>query len=83
MFSNHQLRLFHLAFFVECTRILLELKFLRAQYPSKEGERKFRRCLSTSSIKHEIRHFHVVVVQKRQRNAQKNVMHVQRRCFAN
>ena len=59
------------------------IEFLRAQYPSKEGERKFRRCLFTSSIKHEIRHFHVVVVQKRQRNAQKSVMHVQRRCFAN
>ena len=47
------------------------VEFLRAQYTSKEGERKFRRCLFTSSIKHEIRHFHVVVVQKRQRNAQK------------
>ena len=42
------------------------VEFLRAQYPSKEGERKFRRCLFTSSIKHEIRHFHFVVVQKRQ-----------------
>ena len=59
------------------------VEFLRAQYPSKEEERKFRRWLFTSSIKYEIRHFHVVVVQKRQRNEQKSVMHVQRRCFAN
>ena len=32
---------------------------------------KFRRCLFTSSIKHESKHFHVVVVQKRERNVQK------------
>ena len=40
-------------------------------------ERKFRRCLSvlmTSSIKHEIRHFHVVVVQ--------NVKKCTKTCFA-
>ena len=37
----------------------------------------------TSSTKREIRHFHVVVVQGRQRNAQKSVMHVQSCCFAN
>ena len=34
---------------------------------------KFRRCLFTFSIKHEIRYFHVVVVQKRERNVQKSV----------
>ena len=32
---------------------------------------KFRRSLFTFSIKHEILHSHVVVVQKRQRNVQK------------
>ena len=37
----------------------------------------------TSSIKHEIRKFHVVVVQWRLRNVQKNVMHVQSCCLAN
>ena len=38
-------------------------------------------CLvSTSSIKREIKQFHVVVVQRRQRNGQKSVMHVQS-CF--
>ena len=31
---------------------------------SKYSKRKFRRCLFTSSVKREIRHFHVVVVQK-------------------
>ena len=43
---------------------------------------KFRRCLFTLCIKREIRHFHIAVVQKRQRNAQKSVIHVQRCCFA-
>ena len=33
--------------------------------------------------KHEIRKFHIVIVQWRQRNVQKRVMHVQSRCFAN
>ena len=37
----------------------------------------------TSSTKREIRHFHVVVVQWRQRNVQKSVMHVQSCCLAN
>ena len=36
----------------------------------------------TSSTKREIGHFHVVVEQWRQRNVQKNVMHVQSYCFA-
>ena len=36
-----------------------------------------------SSTKREISHFHVVVVQRRLRNVQKSVMHVQSCCFAN
>ena len=36
----------------------------------------------TSSIKREIRKFHVVVVQRWQRNLQKSVMQVQSYCFA-
>ena len=36
-----------------------------------------------SSTKREIRHFHVVVVQRQQRNVPKSVMHVQSYCFAN
>ena len=35
-----------------------------------------------SSTKREFRHFHVVVGQRRQRNVQKSVMHVQSCCFA-
>ena len=38
---------------------------------SKFGERKFRRRLFTYSIKREIRHFHVVVVQKRAKKCTK------------
>ena len=56
---------------------LLKLNF-KGPYPSSEREIKFRRCLFTSCIKHEIRHFHVVVVQKRERS----VMHEQSYCFA-
>ena len=35
------------------------------------------------STEREIRHFHVVVVQRRLRNVQKSVMHMQRCRFAN
>ena len=37
----------------------------------------------TSAKKREIRHFHVVVVQRRQRNVQKSVMHLQSCWIAN
>ena len=49
---------------------------------SNSGKQKGSCCLVVpSSTNHEIRHFHVVVVQKRQRHV--HVMHVQNRCFAN
>ena len=51
-------------------------------YLSSEREIKFRRCLFTFSVKREIRHFHVVVVQKRRTNVQKGVMHMQIYCSA-
>ena len=38
---------------------------------SKFRKRKFRRCLFTSSIEREIRHFHVVGVQKRAKKCTK------------
>ena len=42
------------------------------------------RCLVfTSSVRREIRQFQVVVVQRRQDNVQKSVMHVQSCCFSN
>ena len=47
------------------------------------GKEKESCCLLfPSSTKREIRQFHVVVVQRRQRNVQKSVMHVQSCCFA-
>ena len=50
----------------------------------KVQEKKEGRCLVfMSSTKREIKQFHVVVVQRRQRNEQKDVMHVQSCCFAN
>ena len=57
-------------YFVKRRRTLLKLNF-KGPCPSSEREIKFHRCLFTSSIKHEIRHFHVVFVQKRKRNVQK------------
>ena len=42
-------------------------------YSSSESEINFRHCLFTFRIKHEIKHFHVMVVQKRKSNVQKSV----------
>ena len=51
-------------------------------YPlSSEREEKLRRRLRSSSVKREKRHFHVVVVQTRQGNVQKGVMHAQKLLF--
>ena len=50
-----------------CRRTLLELNSLES-YPSSEGKRNPRRGLFTSSIKGEMRHFHVVFVHWRQSN---------------
>ena len=56
----------------------------KGPYLGSEREIKFRRCLFTFSVKREIRHFHVVVVQKRRTNyIQKSEMHMQIYCFAN
>ena len=52
-------------------------------HSSFERERQIRCRLLTSSIKREIRDFHAVVVQWRQRNVQKSVLHVESCCFAN
>ena len=74
-------RLIQLIYFVKCKRTLFEPNS-KEPCSSSERERKFSRRLFTSSIKCEIRHFRVVVVQWRQRNVQKSVMHVQSCCFA-
>ena len=68
-------------YFVKCRRTLLNLNS-KEPYPSSEREIKFCRCLLTFSIKREIWHFHVVVLQNRQRNVQKSVLHVLSYCFA-
>ena len=58
-------------YFVKRTRTLLNLNS-KGPYSSSESKIKFRRCLFTFSIKHEIRHFHVVFsCRKRRRNVQK------------
>ena len=74
-------RLFQFAENVKCRRISLEW-ISWGRRSSLERERKIHRRLFTSSIKREIRHFHVQVVQGRQRNVQKSVMQVQSCCFA-
>ena len=61
--------------------ILLEL-ISKGLYQSSGKEKEVCCCVFPSSTKREIRHFHVVVVQRRQKNLQKSVMHVQS-CFAN
>ena len=48
----------------------------------KNKKKKVVVLCSRPSTKREIRQFHVVVVQRRQRNVQKSVMHVQSCCFA-
>ena len=79
-----------LCFEVRCFSLYRDYSYLltllnlnsKGRYSSPESEIKFRRCLFTFSIKHEIRHFRVVVVQKRQGNVRKSVMHMQSCCFA-
>ena len=57
-------QLFLPTYFIKYRRTLLELNS-EGPYPSLQREITFRRCLFKYSIKREIRHFHVVVVQKR------------------
>ena len=74
-------RLFHLVYFIKCWQMFLELNSKRLYQSS--GKEKESRCLVfTSSTKRKIRLFHVLVVQRRQRNVQKSVMHVQSCCFS-
>ena len=75
-------RLFHLVSFVKCWQILLELNS-KGLHQSSEKEKESCCLLFPSSTKREIRQFHVVVVQRRQRNVQKSVMHAQSCCFVN
>ena len=58
------------------------VQFLRTVSKFRKRKRKSLSCVHFT-IKSEIRQFHVVVVQQRQRNVQKRVMRVQSCCFAN
>ena len=73
--------MFHLVHFVKCWQIFLELNSKRL-YQSWGKEKESCRLVFTSSTKREIRHFHVVVVQRRQRNVQKSMMYIQSCCFS-
>ena len=73
--------LFQLVQLVKCWQILLEQNSKRL-YQSSEKEKESPCLVFMSSTQSEIRHFHVVVVQWRQRNVQKRVVHVQSCCFA-
>ena len=75
-------RLFQFAENVKRRRIFQEF-ISWGPHSSLGRQRKIRHRLFTSSIKRAIRHFHVLVVQWRQRNVQKSVMHVQSCCFLN
>ena len=55
----------------------------RGLYQSSGKEKESCCLVFLSSTNREIRHVHVVIVQKRQRNVQKSVMHVQSCYFAN
>ena len=67
--------LFLSTYFVKCRWTLPKLNS-RGPYPSSERRVKFHHCFFTSSIKCEIKHFHVLVMQKRLRNVQKSVLHM-------
>ena len=64
-------RVFHHVQFVKCWRIFVELNS-KGLYQSSEREKEGRPVFA-SSTKSEIRQFHVVVVQRRQRKVQKGV----------
>ena len=61
---------------------LLDLNSKGLHQSSGKQKESFR-LLLPSSTKREIRQFHVAVLQRRQRNLQKKVMHAQSCCFAN
>ena len=68
-------RLFHVVLFVKCWETFLELNS-KGLHQSSGKEKETCCLLFPFSTKREIRQFHVVVVQRRQRNVQKTVMHV-------
>ena len=76
-------RLFNFVLFVKCWQISLELNS-KGLYQNSRKDKESCGLVFTSWKKREIiLHFHVVVVQRRLRNVQKSVIHVQGCCFAN
>ena len=75
-------RLFHLVYFVKCWQMFLELNS-KGLYQSSGKEKESCCLVFPSSTKREIRHFHVVVVQRRLRNEQKKALCMCRVFFAN
>ena len=72
----------HLKLLCQVLAIVLKCMNSKGLYQS-SGKEKGSCCLVfPSSTKREFRHFHVVVVQRKWRNVQKSVMHVQSCCFA-
>ena len=75
-FFQTQLRLFGPAHYVKCRRLFLEKTWILTDFSSSSSKRgrKIRRLMSTSSIKRQIRRFHVVVVQwtSRKRTKKRN-----------
>ena len=70
-------RLSHRVQFVKCWWTFLELNS-KGLYRRSRKEKESR-CLVFTSCQREIRHLHVIVMQKRQRNVQKkNVMHIEK-----
>ena len=80
--TSNVMRLFQLVQFVKCWQIFLELNSKKTVSTFRKRKRKSLYIVFTSWTKREIRQFHVAVVLRRQRNVQKNVMHVQSCCFA-
>ena len=80
-FFQSSWRLFQSSYLSKCMQAPLELNY-QEPHPSLERQRNFRRRLFTSSIVRENRHFHVVVVQQRQKNVQKRLLHVLSFCSA-
>ena len=78
-FFQSSSRVFQMTYLVNCRRALPELNSYE-WYPSSEKERKFRHRSFTPSIKLQIIKCHVVIVQKRQGNVPKSMLHVQS-CF--
>ena len=65
-------------------QILTNFSGVKSKRLQSSGKEEKSRCfVFTASSKREIRHFHVVVLQRRQRNVQKSVMPMQSCCFAN